>query len=618
MRQRTMRLSGVLSVLFLALALVGPMIVVAQDGGRETVQPDGDLPGDPAIAVVQIASGLVDPVNVADDGSGRLYIVERVGRIRIVDADGQLLDEPFLDIQETVKTDFLEQGLLGLAFPPDYSDSRFFYVYYSDYATNGSSRIVRYQATEDPNVADPDSATLILDVGADPYINHNGGNINFGPDGFLYVSIGDGGLAGDPYDNAQDLHNLYGKILRIDVSGEPDGPNGLPYAIPEDNPFAQSGEVQLDPPDAADYYPGARREIWAYGLRNPWEFSFDVETGDLYIADVGQDVWEEINFQPGDAGEAGRNYGWDFLEASHCYPPVEGDDCPRRQVGVLPVAEVDRLQGDCSITGLGVHRGEGSTSLDGIYFSSDFCSGKIRGLVRTDDGWEFEELLDTALLVTGGGTSAAGDVFLTSCNCEFGRDYDPFADPQGALWQIVAEDEVPDDAETAPLGGEEEAPEEEATPEPDATPAPDATPPPDDATPAPEPTEPPDDATPAPEPTDEPQPTEEPQPTPSPDESPDGGTAITVVAQNTAFDTDRIEASAGARVRVTFRNEDPTEHNLAFYMDEEAEEEIFATERITGPDAEATGRFAAPEEPGDYFFRCDVHPGQMSGTFVVS
>src|SRR5688572_11362311 len=217
MRYRALRLTGALSILALASALVAPTALGQE--GRQTALPDGDLPGDPAVEVVQVASGLVDPINIADDGTGRLYVVERIGRIRIVDEEGQLLEEPFLDIQDTVKTDFLEQGLLGLAFPPDYADSGFFYVYYSDYATNGNIRIARYEVTDDPNVADPESATLIFDSGSDPYINHNGGNINFGPDGYLYVSIGDGGLAGDPYDNAQNVRNIWGKILRIDVDG---------------------------------------------------------------------------------------------------------------------------------------------------------------------------------------------------------------------------------------------------------------------------------------------------------------------------------------------------------------------------------------------------------------
>ena len=327
MRHRVLRLSGAVSILALSLALVAPT-AMAQEG-RQSALPDGDLPGDPQVEVIQIASGLVDPINIADDGTGRLYVVERVGRIRIVDEDGQLVEEPFLDIQDAVKTDFLEQGLLGLAFPPDYADSGFFYVYYTDYATNGNIRIVRYEVTDDPNVADPESATLIFDSGPDPYINHNGGNIDFGPDGYLYVSIGDGGLAGDPYDNAQNLRNVLGKILRIDVAGgvEAGGPvqgaaeHGAgagfrAYQIPDDNPFADAGDVQLQAAEPADYHPGARPEIWAYGLRNPWEFSFDVDTGDLYIADVGQGAWEEIDYQAADAGEGGRNYGWDFLEGS--------------------------------------------------------------------------------------------------------------------------------------------------------------------------------------------------------------------------------------------------------------------------------------------------------------
>ncbi len=188
----------------------------------------------------------------------------------------------------------------------------------------------------------------MLEIANDPYINHNGGSVNFGPDGFLYWTTGDGGLAGDPYDNAQNLRNAFGKIHRIDVDTTS---SQLNYSIPADNPFAESSKVSLDPQDPAAYHPGADPTIWAYGLRNPWQFDFDAQTGDLYIADVGQNAWEEIDFQAADAG-GGQNYGWDWLEASHCYPETV-TDCPRGQVGVLPVAEYDHTTGDCSITGLG-------------------------------------------------------------------------------------------------------------------------------------------------------------------------------------------------------------------------------------------------------------------------
>jgi hypothetical protein len=274
--------------------------------------------------------------------------------------------------------------------------------------------------------------------------------------------MGDGGLAGDPYDNAQTLSNLYGKILRIDVDASEED---RPYGIPDDNPYAAASQIDPDGfaiRDPANYRPGAQPEIWAWGLRNPWQFSFDQETGDLYITDVGQNAWEEINFQ--EAGAAGgQNYGWDWLEGTHCYPESIME-CPRQQLGVLPVAEYSHTEGDCSITGMGVYRGDQSAALDGIYFNSDFCSGRVWGLTRDDGGqWVYQELLDTTLLVTGSGQDEAGEVYLTACECTFERDYNPFENPSGTLWRVVAADAVPEGAETAPL-------EEEGAPE--ATPAP--------------------------------------------------------------------------------------------------------------------------------------------------
>lgn len=455
----------------------GALGAVAQDntGVGSAVQPGGDLPGDPSVQLVKVAGGLVDPINVSapNDDSGRVFVVERVGTIRIIQ-DGELLEEPFLDISNLVKTDFLEQGLLGLAFHPDYANNGRFFVYYSEYVTNGNHMLVEYSVSaDDPNVADPESGRVLLSLD-DPYFNHNGGTILFGPDGYLYVTIGDGGMAGDPLDNAQDLSSLFGKILRLDVDSEQ-----MPYGIPEDNPFADAGVWQANvangPAQTGDYRPDARPEIYMYGLRNAWQFSFDRETGDMYIADVGQVAWEEINFKPADQ-PGGQNYGWDIMEASHCYPPTEDECIP---FGVLPVAEYahDDL-GGCSITGVGVYRGSQSTDLDGIYFSSDFCTGRLWGLQQDDAGtWHYEELLDTELAVTGSGQGADGELYLTSCSCMFGRDYDPYADPQGAVWRVVSSDQVPEGAETAPLaeGTEEGATREnegeatEASPE--ATPA---------------------------------------------------------------------------------------------------------------------------------------------------
>jgi glucose/arabinose dehydrogenase len=455
----------------------GSLGVLAQEQAATTVaQPGGDLPGDPSVQLVQVAGGLIDPINVqsANDGTGRLFVVERVGYIRIIE-NGELIEEPFLDLTDEVKTDFLEQGLLGLAFHPDYENNGRFYVFYADYTTNGDHFVVEYTVSpDDPNVADPESGRVILSVD-DPFFNHNGGTMHFGPDGYLYITIGDGGMAGDPYDNAQDLSTLLGKILRLDVDAEGEEA----YGIPEDNPFAGAGigqsSVENEPAQTGDYRPDARPEIYAYGLRNAWQFTFDMETGDMYIADVGQIAWEEINFKAADE-PGGQNYGWDLMEGAHCYPPDEGEACG--SWGVLPVAEFDHGQtGGCSITGGGVYRGEMSADLDGIYFASDFCSGRVWGLQQDDAGaWQFEELLDTELNVTGAGTGEDGEVYFTSCNCQFGKDYNPMADPQGAVWQVVSSDQVPEGAETAPLA---EAPAGQASPEvtgedmgtPEATPA---------------------------------------------------------------------------------------------------------------------------------------------------
>jgi glucose/arabinose dehydrogenase len=286
-------------------------------------------------------------------------------------------------------------------------------------------------SADDPNVANPDSGRLLLNE-EDPFTNHNGGTLNFGPDGYLYLTIGDGGMAGDPYDNAQDLSTILGKIIRIDVDVDT---SLIPYGIPEDNPFADAGvmrsEVANPLAQTDDYHPDKRPEIYYYGLRNAWQFSFDSETGDMYIADVGQVMWEEINFVEAGTG-GGLNFGWDPMEASHCYPPDENEECDI--IGELPVAEYAHDDfGGCSITGIGVYRGTQSPDLDGIYFAGDYCTGRIWGLQRDDAGvWQFEELFQTDLGITAGGRGEDGELYVTL----FNRD----EEGTGSLWQIVATD----------------------------------------------------------------------------------------------------------------------------------------------------------------------------------
>lgn len=405
--------------------------------------PGGDLPGNPAIELVKVADGLTQPVNVthAGDGSGRVFVVERVGRIRVIE-DGKLLDQPFLDISGWVTREDVEQGLLGLAFDPDYATNGFFYVYYTDYWRNGQARVSRFQVSkDDPNHAEMNSVQPVLAVD-EPYTTHNAGEMHFGPDGDLYIALGDGGFGFYPYEKATpSLNNLLGKILRIDVHATGDAA----YTVPTDNPFVGQ--------------PGICPETWVYGLRNPWQFAFDRVTGDLSIGDVGANVWEEIDMLP--AGSKGQNLGWDLIEGSGCYPEQQMT-CDA--VGVPPVAEYQHGEDGCAVTAIGVVRGTGTPSLDGVFVNSDFCTGKVWGLARGDGGsWQYQELLDTTLQATGGGEDEAGALYLTSCECSYDRDVDPFADPGGTLWRIVAAGQVPSGASVAPP---------EPVAEPAATPSP--------------------------------------------------------------------------------------------------------------------------------------------------
>jgi glucose/arabinose dehydrogenase len=428
------------------MALISPTQVFS----GAALQPGASLPVSAPIALVKVADGLIDPINVVAprDGSGRLFVVQRNGMIRIVTQDGQLVEEPFLDISEMTLTAFLEQGLYDLEFHPDYAQNSRFFVHFAEILRNGDSLIVEYSVSEDsPDVADPNSARVIMQI-EQPWANHNGGELAFGPDGYLYIGSGDGGWEGDPLGAGQDLSTLLGKVLRIDVDVE----DGRPYVIPEDNPFAASQSpilVQLfgiTEQEFSQIHTLARPEIWAYGLRNPWKFQFDRLTGDLYLPDVGQNHWEEINFQPANS-TGGENYGWDLMMGTHCFP-LEAGVCG--VVGVLPVAEYSHQLG-CTVIGMGVYRGEEFPVLNGIYFSGDFCSGRLWGLMRDEEGaWAYAEVLDTNLQFTGAGEGEDGALYVTTCHCNYGGPA-PEENPPGSLWRIVPADQAPEGAETAPV-----------------------------------------------------------------------------------------------------------------------------------------------------------------------
>lgn len=320
----------------------------------------------------------------AGDGSGRLFVVEQRGTIRVA-KDHVVVSEPFLDVRNLVLC-CGERGLLGLAFHPDFERNGYVFINYTDLA--GDTVVARYRiAADDPDRLDPNSASIILRV-AQPFSNHNGGHLAFGPDRFLYIGLGDGGSAGDPADRAQNRGELLGKMLRIDVDG------AAPYAVPPSNPFV----------DVA----GARGEIWALGLRNPWRYSFDRDTGDLWIADVGQGTWEEVNFQPFSSG-GGENYGWRRMEGAHCFNPPAGCDD-----GTLtkPVAEYSHAEG-CSVTGGYVYRGRRYPALRGTYVYGDLCSGKIFGVTRSATG-EFASrlLLQTNFTISSFGEDESGELLV--------------------------------------------------------------------------------------------------------------------------------------------------------------------------------------------------------------
>jgi len=356
----------------------------------ETAAGPGPGPGPSDSAALQlVTSGLSYPdfVTTPAGDTARLFVVEQTGAIRVVQHDS-LLPTPFLNLTGHIGFGG-ERGLLSMAFHPSYASNGHFYVYYTNPA--GDIRIVRYTASANPNIADSTSGDTILSAFHETNDNHNGGLLLFGPDGKLYAGLGDGGSAGDPPGNGQNLDTLLAKILRLDVDG------ASPYAVPADNPFVG--------------HAGERGEIWLYGLRNPWRFSFDRTSGDLYIGDVGQNLYEEVDVLAA-GSPAGVNFGWNVMEGKHCY----GASSCNMSGLTLPLVEYGHADG-CAVTGGYVYRGTKIPALAGIYFYGDYCSGWVRSFRYT--GGAAAENRDWPLLAVSGGLSsfgedARGELYITS------------------------------------------------------------------------------------------------------------------------------------------------------------------------------------------------------------
>ncbi len=348
----------------------------------------------PNLKLTPVLSGLTQPIFAthAGDGSGRLFIAQRTGEILIW--DGTTLNAtPFLDVSDIIKTTSGEQGLLGLAFDPDYSNNGYFYIVYTDQSSVGDDVLARYEVSSgDPDVADDTSAQILLTV-SQPETNHNGGMIAFGPDGYLYFALGDGGGGGDNHGtigNGQDTTTLLGKILRLDVST-------VPYTVPATNPFFSSAN------------PSIKKEIWAYGLRNPWRFSFDSDTGDLYIGDVGQNEQEEIDYQPA-AFPGGANYGWRIREGNLCHNPSSGCVSPS---GYVAPATVYSHSLGCSVTGGYVYRGAAFPGLVGVYLFGDFCTGNLWGLYKNaSNQWVKTLMKDTGYNISSFAEDGQGELYI--------------------------------------------------------------------------------------------------------------------------------------------------------------------------------------------------------------
>ena len=383
----------------LRLATLLPLAVLQACSNSNSPAPPGGGGPPPTLALTPVVSGLSSPVDLQfpADGTSRMLIVEQAGTIRIA-TNGGLSATPFVDI--TNKVDFGgEKGLLGLAFHPQFPQNHLFYVHY-DRLSGGQmqSVIAEYSvSTSDPNQADPNSERILLTVDQ-PFDNHKGGQIVFGPDGFLYIGFGDGGSGGDPLGNGQNLQTLLGKMLRIDVDHQS---GGKQYAIPSSNPFAGGGGLP---------------EIWAYGLRNPWRFSFDRAGGRLFAGDVGQDKYEEI-----DILTSGGNFGWNTMEGMHCFNPASG--CNMSGL-TLPIAEYDHSEGEAVMGGF-VYHGSAIPNLVGAYILADYASGTIWELTESNGTWTRTKLLSSGRNISSFGQDVAGELYV--------------ADYAGGVLKIVAQ-----------------------------------------------------------------------------------------------------------------------------------------------------------------------------------
>jgi glucose/arabinose dehydrogenase len=375
------------SSMWVMLALLCLMSVSAAYGQGVPVTTRDSAPDLSKYKLVTVVKDFTRPVFVtgAGDGSGRLFIMEQGGKIFVM-VNGALQTTPFLDVSDLVSRDANERGLLGLAFHPQYTQNGTFFIDYTD--KGGDTTIARYKvSSSDPNAADPNSAEMLLHINQ-PYANHNGGNLAFGPDGYLYIGMGDGGSSGDPFQNGQNFGVLLAKILRIDVD------SGTPYGIPADNPSATNSAFAP--------------EVWATGLRNPWRFSFDRATGDLYIGDVGQDNWEEVDFQPA-GSPGGLNYGWNIMEGTHRYSNAAAPDNL-----VAPFFDYSHSNG-CSVTGGYVYRGQTLPDLQGVYFFGDYCFGTIWASYRdSSNAWHTNVFTDAHVAISSFGQDDDGELYVVN------------------------------------------------------------------------------------------------------------------------------------------------------------------------------------------------------------
>lgn len=393
--------------------------------GSAPLPPPAPPPPAP-VALEDLGVFIDSPVVIAHAGDARLFVVERRGRIRIINADGSLAATPFLDISTRVDASGSEQGLLGLTFHPQYAQNGYFYVYYTRDPGPGldRSRVARFRVSSNPALADAMSESVVLEF-EQPFSNHNAGDIHFGPDGYLYIASGDGGSGGDPSNFAQNNASLLGKLLRIDVGQNPlnltpdcNISGGSNYRVPRDNAYVNG-------------LGGACDEIWAKGLRNPWRFSFDRNTGDLWIADVGQNLYEEVDFVPAGTA-AGLDFGWRCYEGNASFN-LSG--CPSG-TQFFPIHVALHSAGDCSITGGAVYRGSAFPRLYGRYFFSDFCNPSVRTITRSGTQVIVDTVVPTGAITLPAafGENAQGELFVASLSGRIYRIVDP--NPEVILTQV--------------------------------------------------------------------------------------------------------------------------------------------------------------------------------------